>query len=1043
MKRLWITFFILLGLVGSQPIHAASPYLPTNYDEPYRGQYHFSQQSGWMNDINGLWYYNGTYYLTFQTTPNSPNFDFAHTSWGMATSPDMMHWTQKSVIAEPNAVEGTPMSGSAVIDTDNTSGLQTGTNPVFIVIYTSEKTGQCLLYSNDLGLTWQRYSANPVINTGGTNPRDPHVQWYAPTGKWVMVLYRDSNGTHTDFYSSPNLKDWTLTSTVDNFGHECPDFFELPVDGDTNTKKWVLWAGDGGYLTGSFDGSSFTQDPGGWHLLDNNNSTFFYASQTFNVASLPNKRVVQIAWQGNPGLMGSTTLIPEYGNHTRWNQNATFPTVLSLKTSVDGLRLCANPIPEISDIWASTQNFETQTLTTGSNILSNIKSKCFDITAEFNLAGTTATEIKFLLANKTVTYNVTNKTLNGKSLKPINNILKIRILGDWSQYEIYGNDGLFYWSERFAFDPYKNNLGLTVNGNVTLNSLTFHEVGRTWPGDAKKPFFTKYEAESGTVGGGAVKASYASASGGFQAGVLDNIGANFQISVYAPTAVTKTIALIYANGMGDNRYKSLYVNGVKLRQLDFLPTGGWNQYSVLNTDVTFNKGKNTLKIQRDSEDNTATDVDYFLMPWGSEIDTTNLISPQNPNIQYMGRVDFTNLEKPLFAYPNVTIKTKFEGTSLEMLLNNYNGSDFSTNYFISIVDGKTPVKFQVSSDQKEYSIAKGLSDGIHTAEIVKVTESYCGECEFLGFKTDSAKKLLTPDPLPDLKLEFYGNSITCGYGIEGGAQPTSENSYKAYPSVAAHELNAQYQTISYSGIGVVKGFPTFLMSQMYNRTIALTSYIPFPANNIWDFTKYVPDFVVVALGTNDYNLGFGNGTITTSTFNSGYKSFISRLRTAYPNAQIICTNSPMISDVKLENSIKDVVDGLKTAGDAKVNSFKFSFMQGGGDGGHPGVADGQTHGKELAAYISSILTASSIGQIDAKKTYFTVYPNPVKNTVTIKSSELVKCIELSDFTGKILNYQKIAGAIASLDMTEYPTGIYFLKATNAKGAISIQKVVKN
>ena len=1042
MKKHLIALCILLGMVSMQLILAASPYLPTNYDEPYRGQFHFSQQSGWMNDINGLWYYNGTYYMTYQTTPNSPVFDFAHTSWGMATSPDMIHWTQKPVIAEPNALEGTPMSGSAVVDENNTSGLKTGTNPVFIVIYTSEKTGQCLLYSNDLGVTWQRYSGNPVINTGGTNPRDPHVQWYAPTNKWIMVMYHDNNGGNTKFYTSSDLKTWTLTSTITGFGHECPDFFELPVDGNKNTKKWVLWAGDSGYLTGDFDGSTFTQDPGGWHLLDNNNGTFYYASQTFNVASLPSKKVVQIAWQGNPGFMGGSSLIPEYASHTRWNQNATFPAELSLKTTADGLRLCSNPIPEISNIWASTQNWGTQTLTAANDLLSGITSKCFDITAEFNLANTTATTIKFQVANKTITYDVTNHKLNGKTLNPIDQILKIRILGDWSQYELFGNDGQFYLSERFAFDPAKSNLGLLVNGNVTLNSMVYHPVSRIWPGTATSDF-TKCEAESGTVSDGAIKATYTSASGGYQVGVLDNVGANFQVSIYAPSAGTKTISLVYANGMSDLRYKSLYVNNVKIRQLTFEQTGGWSQYSILNTDVVLNDGLNTLKIQRDTEDNTATDIDYILLPWKNEVDTTNLILPSNPNISYMGRIDFTNPDKPLFAYPNVTIQAKFQGTSLEMYLNHYNGSDFSDNYFVSVVDGEAPVKFLVTNGQKKYTIAKDLTDGIHTVEITKVTESYCGECEFLGFKTSPAKSLLTPEPLPDLKLEFYGNSITCGYGIEGGAQPASDNSYKAYPAVAARELNAQFHTISYSGIGVVKGYPSFLMKNMYNRTIALTTYKPFPANNTWDFARYIPNVVVVALGTNDYNLGFGAGTISIATFSTGYKSLIAQIRAAYPNAQIVCTNSPMISNTKLGSTINDVVTDIKTAGDNRVYYFSFSQMHGGGFNGHPGVADGQTNGKELAAYISSILSTSSIDQMDVKKNSFMVYPNPVKNSITINSSELVKCIELSDLTGKILNDKKVNGTVASIDLTEYPSGIYLLKATNTQGEISIQKVVKN
>ena len=1024
-----------------QLIMAASPFLPTNYEEPLRGQYHFSQQSGWMNDINGLWYYNGTYYLTYQTTPNSPFFDFAHCSWGMATSTDMMHWTQKPVIAEPTATEGTPMSGSVVIDSINTSGLKTGTNPVFVSMYTSEKTGQCLMFSNDLGSTWQRYQGNPVINTGGTNPRDPHVFWYAPTGKWCMVLYHENNGGNTEFYTSSNLINWTLTSTVAGFGHECPDFFQLAVDGDQNNKKWVLWAGDSGYLTGNFDGTTFTQDPGGWKLLDNNNSTYFYAAQTFNIASLPSSRVIQMGWQGNPGLMGPTDLTPEYAAHTRWNQNATFPTELSLKTSSIGLKLCSNPIPEISDIWATTQNWEKQTLTSTSNPLSAIQSKCFDITAEFDLTGTTATQLKFKMANKTVIYDITKKTLNGKTLIPINNKVKIRILGDWSQYELYGNDGLFYWSEKFAFDNYNTSLGLSVDGNVTLNAMTFHEVSRTWAGTAV-PTCTKYEAESGTVGGGAAKSVYASASGGVQVGMMDNLGAYLQISINAASAGIQTVKIIYANGLSDIRYKSIYVNGIKIRQLSFAPTGGWSDYSYLDTDVAFKVGVNTLKIQRDADDNTATDIDYILVPGATVSKATNFTLPSDPNILYMGRIDFSNPDKPLFAFPNVTIKAKFEGTSLNLLLKDYNGSDFTNNYFESITDGGTPVKFLVTSGQQTYPIAKNLSDGAHTVDIIKVTESYNGECQFLGFQTDSAKSLVSPDPLPDLKLEFFGNSITCGYGIEGGTQPAADNSYMAYPAVAARILNAQYHTTSYSGIGVVKGFPSFLMSQMYNRTIAITSYSPFPVNNTWNFSQYIPDYVIVALGTNDYNLGFGAGTISTATFNTGYTALVTKIRTAYPNAKIICTNSPMISDVKLGNAIFDDVATLKAAGDNKIFYFAFTHMAGSGANGHPGVADGQTNGKELAAYIKTLSIASAVSEVYGYSNDFSTFPNPFTNTLNFCSVEKVNSIEISDMEGKMIVSKKMKGTNL-MDMTGYPTGIFILKATNTKGEQFVRKIVKN
>ena len=441
--------------------------------------------------------------------------------------------------------------------------------------------------------------------------------------------------------------------------------------------------------------------------------------------------------------------------------------------------------------------------------------------------------------------------------------------------------------------------------------------------------------------------------------------------------------------------------------------------------------------------NTNTGI-YTIAVSGTGINThtMNTTLPGNTNIRYMGRIDFSNPDKPLFAFPNVTIKAKFEGTSLNLLLKDYNGSDFTNNYFQSSVDGETPVKFMVTSSQQTYPIAKNLTDGTHTVEIVKVTESYNGECQFLGFQTDTLKNLVATDPLPELKLEFYGNSITCGYGIEGGTQPDADNSSKAYSSVVAHELNAQFHTISYSGIGVVKGFPSFLMSQMYNRIIANTTYIPLPAKNSWDFSSYIPDYVIVALGTNDYNLGFGAGTISTTTFNTGYISLISKIRSAYPNTKIICTNSPMISDMKLGNAINDDVTGLKTSGDDKIYYFAFTHMAGGGVNGHPGVVDGQTNGKELADYIKTLSLTSIVPEVSPNLNSFRIFPNPVRNTLSFNGVENVNSIEITDMDGKLIMSKEMKGS-TKMDITGYPTGIFIVKATDIKGKFFIRKIVKN
>jgi hypothetical protein len=339
--------------------------------------------------------------------------------------------------------------------------------------------------------------------------------------------------------------------------------------------------------------------------------------------------------------------------------------------------------------------------------------------------------------------------------------------------------------------------------------------------------------------------------------------------------------------------------------------------------------------------------------------SAGIISPRDPFILYMGRIDFSDPERPLFAYPNVTIRARFEGTSISLMLKSYKGSDFSVNYFVSIIDGQDPVKFKVTPDQEVYPLAENLPNGKHTVEVIKVTESYNGECQFLGFRTDPGKKLLKPDPLPDLKIEFFGNSITCGYGIEGGPQPDSDNSYKAYASLAARELNAQFHTTSFSGIGIVRGFAPFVMKEMYNRTIALPEYNPLPSDNTWDFTRFIPGIVVVSLGTNDYSKGLGDGTITVNEFRSEYTLLVNLIRKAYPSALIICTCSPMVSNKKLGSSINDVVSDLKINGDNKVFYFSFSAMKGGGCDGHPSVEDGKINGKELAGFISSLLNSKN------------------------------------------------------------------------------------
>lgn len=247
------------------------------YTEPFRPQFHFTPEKNWMNDPNGLVYYQGQYNLFYQYNPFGNKW--GHMSWGHAVSPDLVHWKHLP-LALPEANGIMCFSGSAVVDWHNTSGFGRNGQPPLVAIYTGMRVAdgrqfQCIAYSNNGGLTWTKYAGNPVIDIGSENFRDPKVQWYAPTKNWIMTVALSAEHKIA-FYGSKDLKHWTLLSEFGPAGAtggvwECPDLFPLPVDGNTNQMKWVLIvninpggpAGGSGtqYFVGDFDGQRFQLDP--------------------------------------------------------------------------------------------------------------------------------------------------------------------------------------------------------------------------------------------------------------------------------------------------------------------------------------------------------------------------------------------------------------------------------------------------------------------------------------------------------------------------------------------------------------------------------------------------------------------------------------------------------------------------------------------------------------------------------------------------------------------------------------------------------------
>ena len=274
----------------------------------YRPSYHFTPAYGWMNDPNGMVYKDGEYHLYYQYNPYGSKWGNMH--WGHAVSRDLIHWQHLDPAIARDTL-GHIFSGSSVVDIHNTAGY--GKNAI-IALYTSasDKNGQiqCMAYSTDNGRTFTKYESNPVLTPfdGLRDFRDPKVFWYENGKCWYMIVSADKE---TRFYKSKNLKKWEYVSAFGNgmgqqpCQYECPDFFQLPVNGDPNNMKWVmimninpgcLFGGSATeYFVGDFDGKNFTcTDAHEAKWMDYGKD--HYATVTF---SNTGNRVLAMTWMSN------------------------------------------------------------------------------------------------------------------------------------------------------------------------------------------------------------------------------------------------------------------------------------------------------------------------------------------------------------------------------------------------------------------------------------------------------------------------------------------------------------------------------------------------------------------------------------------------------------------------------------------------------------------------------------------------------------------------------------------------------------------------
>jgi fructan beta-fructosidase len=433
------------------------------YKEKLRPQFHFTSRRGWNNDPNGLVYYKGEYHLFYQHNPYGWNWGNMH--WGHAVSKDLVHWQELPVALYPRAFGDWAFSGSATVDAKNTAGFKSGDEDVIVAAYTSTGRGECIVFSNDRGRTFTEFDGNPVVVHRG---RDPKIIWFEPGQHWVMAVYDEVEEKRCiAFYTSPDLKRWTFLSRIEGY-YECPEIFEMPVDGDKNNRKWIVYAADGSYAIGRFDGKTFTTESGK-HPFNYGNC--FYASQTFNNVPPADGRRIQIAW-GTVSLPGMP-----------FNQMMNFPVELTLRTTDEGLRLFANPVKEIESLRAKKHEWKDFALNPGDNPLSNISGELFDISAEFAIGD--AAEIGFLIRGVPIIYDAKAQQLacadKRAPLKPTNGTMRLRLLVDRTSIEIFGNDGRIYMP--MGMHPADDNKSLSVfsqGGSARVVGLRVYELKSIW-----------------------------------------------------------------------------------------------------------------------------------------------------------------------------------------------------------------------------------------------------------------------------------------------------------------------------------------------------------------------------------------------------------------------------------------------------------------------------------------------------------------------------------------------------------------------------------
>ena len=510
----------MLVLCSCQNDELAKEQIPAiePYAEKHRPQLHFSPPSNWMNDPNGMVFFEDEYHLFYQHYPDSNVWGPMH--WGHAVSEDLVHWENLPIALYPDEL-GYIFSGSAVIDWNNTSGFGKEDEPPMVAIFTHHDavraaTGkelfqvQSLAFSTDKGRSWNKYANNPIIdNPGLVDFRDPKVFWHEETAKWIMVLAAKDR---LKIYHSPNLISWTFASDfgAQDGNHdgvwECPDLFPLTTaKGD---EKWVLLQSinqggpNGGsatqYFVGDFDGETFTNDHGPQVQLWVDWGKDNYAGVTFSDIPKSDGRRLFIGWMSN---WEYAQVVPT----EVWRSAMTLPRKLGLIQTDAGFRLTADPIRELRRLRAGAVTISRRPINEDVDLLRNIHDRTGLYEIHLEIFKPQAGQIKLELVNDQgefiqVGYDADqneyftdrlssgqsgfSEKFSGRHFAPCyydESIIKMTLMIDHSSMELFADDGKIVMTEiYFPTTPFNDIKLLASNPLSEMKRARIYSLKGIW-----------------------------------------------------------------------------------------------------------------------------------------------------------------------------------------------------------------------------------------------------------------------------------------------------------------------------------------------------------------------------------------------------------------------------------------------------------------------------------------------------------------------------------------------------------------------------------